>query len=80
MEMVTDYELLMSFQAGDFDAETNAMVDMPWIEPYEPQSSFLQHKLDGTFEELGTNGGQIMWLFEGEAEIVRQWIADGANP
>ena len=78
MEMVTDYELLMSLDAGSMNMGVNDMVDMSLITPYQPEISFLQYKIDGTFEQLGTNGGEQMHLFEGEEDIVRQWILSGA--
>ena len=79
-EMVISYDILMSSMAGDFDADVNACVLMPWVTPFEPERSFLQHKLDGTFIEFGFGEGEIMPLLPGEEDIVRQWILDGALP
>ena len=78
--MITTYDTIVSTMAGDFDDEANACVLMPWVTPFEPEKSYLQHKIDGTFINFGTEYGDTMHLFPGEEEIVRQWILDGALP
>ena len=67
-------------KTGDFDDGANACVLMPWVKPFEPEQSYLQHKIDGTFINFGPEYGDTMHLFPGEEEIVRQWILDGALP
>ena len=78
--MITTYDTIVSTMAGDFDDGANACVLMPWVTPFEPEKSYLQHKIDGTFINFGTEYGDTMHLFPGEEEIVRQWILDGAHP
>ena len=79
-DMITTYDTIISTMAGDFDDGANACVLMPWITPFEPEQSYLQHKIDGTFINFGPEYGDTMHLFPGEEEIVRQWILDGALP
>ena len=78
--VMTNYDSLMSSMAGDFNADINQCILMPWVTPFKPEQSFLQHKIDGTFENMGTGEGMLMDITDGGQDIVRQWILDGALP
>ena len=78
--LMTTYETLVSSMAGDFDASVNECILMPWVTPFKPEQSFLQHKIDGTFEGMDNGEGLIMDMNDGDQDIVRQWILDGALP
>ena len=59
-ESIEDYTALMQQPAGAEDYLNNACVNMKWVEPNEPEKSFLLHKIEGTFLDLGALGGSMM--------------------
>ena len=77
--MMITYGSILTMMAGSFD-DVNACILMPWVTPFEPENSYLQHKIDGTFINFSPEYGDTMHLFPGEEDIVRQWILDGALP
>ncbi len=52
------------------------------VEPSEPDSSYLVHKIQGTQGSVGGSGGQMPLgrtaLTQTQIDTIRQWIADGA--
>ena len=83
-ESMEDYTVLMQQRAGAVDDLNNACVNMMWVEPNEPEKSFLLHKIEGTFLDIGALGGNMMPDESGvapeDADIIRGWIAEGAHP
>jgi hypothetical protein len=56
---------------------------MPLVDPGEPETSYLWHKLSDTHEEVGGWGESMpyeMSLPPDELAFVRAWIAGGALP
>ena len=53
------------------------------VEPYEPDLSYLWHKVNGTHLEVGGMGSQMPRrgeLLESERAMIRRWIEEGAFP
>lgn len=53
------------------------------VEPGDPEASYLWHKLNGTFEDVGGNGVVMPFgamLAPEELATVKKWIEDGAQP
>ena len=52
------------------------------VEPSEPDSSYLVHKIQGTQGSVGGSGGQMPLgrtaLTQTQIDTIRQWITDGA--
>lgn len=55
---------------------------MSLIEPFEPEASYLWHKISGTHEDVGGQGvtmpKALPRLREQERQTIRNWIEDGA--
>ena len=53
------------------------------VKPSEPDSSYLVHKIQGTQSTVGGSGGRMPLgraaLSQAQIDIIRQWIADGAQ-
>ena len=85
LSSVTEYEEITANRAGYTDEWYNACINMMWIEPFEPDRSFLVHKIQGTYLDVGAQGGDVMpldgaTLSEMEIDIIREWIQGGALP
>ena len=53
------------------------------VEPFDPQNSYLWHKLNGTMTSVGGTGSQMPKtgsLTTTELALIEQWIVDGAAP
>jgi hypothetical protein len=52
------------------------------VEPFDPESSYLVHKIQGTFPGVGGSGGRMPLgqgaLPDADIQLIRAWIADGA--
>jgi hypothetical protein len=52
------------------------------VEPFDPEGSYLVHKIQGTFPGVGGSGGRMPRgqgaLPEADIQLIRAWIADGA--
>ncbi|TVR04336.1 MAG: hypothetical protein EA398_02180 [Deltaproteobacteria bacterium] len=55
-----------------------------FVEPFDPQGSYLWHKLAGTHREVGGTGGRMPqggpFLTEAELDLMELWILQGAAP
>ena len=53
------------------------------VKPSEPDSSYLVHKIQGTQGSVGGSGGRMPLgrtaLTQTQIDVIRQWIADGAQ-
>lgn len=53
------------------------------VKPSEPDSSYLVHKVQGTHLSVGGSGGRMPLiggpLSQTEIDLIRAWIADGAQ-
>jgi hypothetical protein len=52
------------------------------VEPFDPEASYLVHKIQGTFVSVGGSGGRMPLgqgaLPDADIQTIRAWIADGA--
>ena len=55
---------------------------MSLIEPFEPEASYIWHKLESTHQDVGGQGATMPrgrpQLVEEERQTIRNWIEDGA--
>ena len=55
-----------------------------WVNPNNPQQSYLYLKIAGTHSSVDSGGAQMPKnmspMSSTEMSIVEQWILDGANP
>ncbi len=54
---------------------------MDYVEPGDPQGSYLWHKLAGTHTDVGGGGGRMpssSGLPESTLDIIEEWILEGA--
>ena len=84
LQAIQTYETVMNSRAGVMNELFNACINMMWIEPFQPENSFLLHKIEGTHLDIGAQGGSTMPNEQGvdpqDATIIRQWILAGALP
>lgn len=56
---------------------------MPIVTPGDPNASYLWHKLNGSFQDVGGTGLSMPFgakLPQDKLDMVKAWIEDGANP
>jgi hypothetical protein len=58
---------------------------MDRIEPFEPDSSYLVHKIEGTHLDVGGSGARMPFGCSGssclsreQVHLIRQWVTEGA--
>lgn len=78
----------MSLDPGETRANTvnvasAQLPSMDRIEPGDPDASYLVHKIQGTQAQVGGSGSRMPEalppLSQGQIDIIREWIADGAR-
>lgn len=77
--------LLMDGDDLDVLVDVNAIEvpSMKLVAPGDTMNSYLWHKLDGTFLQVGGSGSKMplgMMMTEDELATVEVWIANGAKP
>ncbi len=61
----------------------SSTVTMPLVTPGDPEMSYLWHKLNGTYGDVGGTGAKMPIgpsLDEPTLALIEQWILDGAKP
>jgi hypothetical protein len=65
------------------DVPSFEVVEMDRVEPFDPDQSYLWHKLCGTHQVIGGGGDQMpinKKVKQKDLRLIRQWIALGAQP
>ncbi len=65
------------------DVESDRVAGLTYVVPFDPETSYLLAKLQGTQDELGGAGNQMPLGGELDAAslaIIETWIEDGALP
>ena len=75
LRLVDSYDRIINVRAEDTPA-------ISLIEPFEPDGSYMWHKIEGTHETVGGSGGTMpkgaLDLAEHERITIRNWIENGA--
>lgn len=63
--------------------QANERPGMMRVRPFEPDSSYLLHKIEGTQDAVGGSGGRMPLgltpLTQQQISLIRAWIAQGAR-
>ncbi|MEC7985149.1 MAG: MopE-related protein, partial [Myxococcota bacterium] len=58
----------------------DAQTGLGYIEPGDPDASYLWHKINGTQSSVGGSGGKMGNLSSSQLSTVEDWIIGGAQP
>lgn len=69
--------------ANIVDVPSVELPSMRRVRPFQPDSSYLVHKIQGTHRNVGGSGDQMPLgrgpLRPDQIELIRSWVAQGAR-
>ena len=79
---LTDYSDVIRAKAGDYMAQgTDVDGVMPWVTPNDLESSYLYHKIAGTYASVGGSGDTMPTggaVTGDDLQLIADWILAGA--